>query len=112
MLAVQHAGGIVAVEERPVGAIDADDLLGLDAMPEGKPTLIGEDGRRAAADARRRHRIGVGAEAGRAMRLPVPRSEERRGGTECVSTCLSRWSTNHYTKTQYTVQIDVITMTT
>src|SRR3546814_14199973 len=40
-------------------------------MPEGKPTLIGEDGRRAAADARRRHRIGVGAEAGRAMRLPV-----------------------------------------
>src|SRR3546814_12845934 len=66
MLAVQHAGGIVAVEERPVGAIDADDLLGLDAMPEGKPTLIGED-----------------------------RSEERRVGKECVSTCRSRWSPYH-----------------
>src|SRR3546814_6342004 len=87
MLAVQHAGGIVAVEERPVGAIDADDLLGLDAMPEGKPTLIGEDGQRAAADARRRHRIGVGAEAGRAMRLPVQRvgrSEEHTSELQSI----------------------------
>src|SRR3546814_13379090 len=57
MLAVQHAGGIVAVEERPVGAIDADDLLGLDAMPEGKPTLIGEDGRREIGRASCRERV-------------------------------------------------------
>src|SRR3546814_14258945 len=26
---------------------------------------------------------------------PSERSEERRVGTECVSTCRSRWSTNH-----------------
>src|SRR3546814_16681045 len=28
------------------------------------------------------------------------RSEERRVGKECVSTCRSRWSTYHYTKTR------------
>src|SRR3546814_12603913 len=28
----------------------------------------------------------------------VARSEERRVGKECVSTCRSRWSTYHYTK--------------
>src|SRR3546814_16569448 len=27
-----------------------------------------------------------------------PRSEERRVGKECVSTCISRWSTYHYKK--------------
>src|SRR3546814_20022616 len=30
------------------------------------------------------------------------RSEERRVGTECVSTCRSRWSPNHYTKNKHT----------
>src|SRR3546814_13878301 len=30
------------------------------------------------------------------------RSEERRVGKECVSTCRSRWSTYHYTKTTLT----------
>src|SRR3546814_16425750 len=29
-----------------------------------------------------------------------PRSEERRGGKECVSTCRSRWSPYHYKQTQ------------
>src|SRR3546814_14289703 len=28
------------------------------------------------------------------------RSEERRGGKECVSTCRSRWSPSHYKKTR------------
>src|SRR3546814_16714255 len=28
------------------------------------------------------------------------RSEERRVGKECVSTCRSRWSPDHYTKTK------------
>src|SRR3546814_18493332 len=38
--------------------------------------------------------------------LPAPcrrarrRSEERRVGTECVSTCRSRWSPHHYKKKQ------------
>src|SRR3546814_16712202 len=35
----------------------------------------------------------------RAMSTPEPdRSEERRVGTECVSTCRYRWSQYHYTK--------------
>src|SRR3546814_2472045 len=29
---------------------------------------------------------------------PCPRSEERRVGKECVSTCRSRWSPYHYKK--------------
>src|SRR3546814_12080637 len=28
-------------------------------------------------------------------RMPIPRSEERRVGKECVSTCRSRWSPYH-----------------
>src|SRR3546814_2136413 len=32
---------------------------------------------------------------GRARTLPAPRSEERRVGKECVSTCRSRWSPYH-----------------
>src|SRR3546814_11590618 len=31
-------------------------------------------------------------------RIGVPRSEERRVGKECVSTCRSRWSPVHYKK--------------
>src|SRR3546814_14752788 len=31
----------------------------------------------------------------RQPRHPYTRSEERRVGKECVSTCRSRWSTNH-----------------
>src|SRR3546814_21159252 len=33
---------------------------------------------------------------------PVTRSEERRVGKECVSTCRSRWSPYHYKKKTYT----------
>src|SRR3546814_18890537 len=32
---------------------------------------------------------------------PVARSEERRVGKECVSTCRSRWSTSHLKKHRY-----------
>src|SRR3546814_11395343 len=45
----------------------------------------------------------------------VPRSEERRVGTECVSTCISRCSPNHYkqneeghTSTKATIKITTI----
>src|SRR3546814_20028278 len=34
----------------------------------------------------------------RRQRTPEPRSEERRVGKECVSTCRSRWSPNHAKK--------------
>src|SRR3546814_11116140 len=33
-------------------------------------------------------------------RSPMPRSEERRVGKECVSTCRSRWSPYHSKKTK------------
>src|SRR3546814_14722583 len=33
--------------------------------------------------------------SGQFLPLPSPRSEERRVGTECVSTCRSRWSPYH-----------------
>src|SRR3546814_19172413 len=33
-------------------------------------------------------------------KLPATRSEERRVGKECVSTCRSRWSPYHYKKKQ------------
>src|SRR3546814_16344184 len=38
------------------------------------------------------------------------RSEERRVGKECVSTCRSRWSADHYKKTTYTTSINIMAM--
>src|SRR3546814_13502423 len=37
------------------------------------------------------------------------RSEERRVGNECVSTCRSRWSTYHYKNTTYHTNIIIPT---
>src|SRR3546814_18451379 len=39
------------------------------------------------------------------------RSEERRVGKECVSTCRSRWSPDHYTKKQTPKQAKMATQT-
>src|SRR3546814_8736898 len=45
------------------------------------------------------HGIGLAAASAAVRRLHAPRrckrSEERRGGKECVSTCRSRWSPYH-----------------
>src|SRR3546814_17103989 len=41
-------------------------------------------------------------EVGDVLRLREARSEERRVGEECVSTCSSRWSTHHSKKKQKT----------
>src|SRR3546814_13887477 len=38
------------------------------------------------------------------LRSSNARSEERRVGKECVSTCRSRWSPYHYKKKTYTIQ--------
>src|SRR3546814_14965518 len=55
----------------------------------------------------RAHRVDIGARPAAGMHAPfhrgifrghtegVPRSEERRVGKECVSTCRSRWSPYH-----------------
>src|SRR3546814_3629667 len=42
--------------------------------------------------------IGLPNPTGSIQRLEEPRSEERRVGKECVSTCRSRWSPYHYKK--------------
>src|SRR3546814_15250264 len=42
-------------------------------------------------------------------RQPVARSEERRVGTECVSTCRSRWSPYHSKKKRITAERRVYT---
>src|SRR3546814_15107266 len=45
--------------------------------------------------------IGVTAAQARQLDLRIwARSEERRVGKECVSTCRSRWSQSHYKKKQ------------
>src|SRR3546814_5955630 len=43
----------------------------------------------------RRGRDSRSARISRGRRPPPPRSEERRVGKECVSTCRSRWSPYH-----------------
>src|SRR3546814_3026442 len=72
-----------------------EQLLGLDELPGAadSTTELGRAGQELAAmqSAFRRspwaHRNPVDVE--------VPRSEERRVGKECVSTCRSRWSPYH-----------------
>src|SRR3546814_5573800 len=44
---------------------------------------------------RHRPEFGYGAAIGGSRRAPFNRSEERRVGKECVSTCRSRWSPYH-----------------
>src|SRR3546814_14451685 len=52
-----------------------------------------------AADARQRQQSGNTEHAGHTAHQTIAiRSEERRVGKECVSTCRSRWSPDHYTK--------------
>src|SRR3546814_11814037 len=43
-----------------------------------------------------------------AMHRPMERSEERRVGKECVSTCRSRWSPYHSKQTNNTTQLTKI----
>src|SRR3546814_16589990 len=52
-----------------------------------------------------RHREGAGqGELDRLGRMAAQeRSEERRVGNECVSTCRSRWSPDHYKKTNHNI---------
>src|SRR3546814_15411671 len=47
---------------------------------------------------------------GRVVGAHQLRSEERRVGKECVSTCRSRWSPYHYNKKSYTHRIHISTV--
>src|SRR3546814_16476593 len=46
--------------------------------------------------------LNVNAAGGRMEVAGSERSEERRVGKECVSTCRSRWSPYHYNKKKFT----------
>src|SRR3546814_11947114 len=60
-----------------------------------------EEARLAAeAQAAEEARLAAEAKAAEEARLAAERSEERRVGKECVSTCRSRWSPYHYKKNQ------------
>src|SRR3546814_19863699 len=72
--------------------------LGRLAMPAPSPAVPSVDlscpqplARQAAASAR-------SSSWNARTRVVAVRSEERRGGKECVSTCRSRWSPGHYKK--------------
>src|SRR3546814_17141076 len=77
------------------------------------PPGDGEGRRRGQCDDRRQSRLrgrGQGAGGGplRKVKRSSPasrpvRSEERRGGKECVSTCRSRWSPDHLKKKPQTI---------
>src|SRR3546814_12393659 len=65
----------------------------LPAITRGKVQPPGKWRRRTRARVKRIER-----KPGKTQRVAFDRSEERRGGNECVSTCRSRWSTYHYKK--------------
>src|SRR3546814_13324921 len=71
MAGAKHDAGVVPVEERPIGAVDPDDLVRFNAVPEAQPPLLRQDRGRAAAHAGRRDRRRVRTDAGLAIRLPV-----------------------------------------
>src|SRR3546814_18381929 len=80
----------------------SSDLQRLGLLEAGHPRVEdeGQDlallGRVALVELADEHdRVGVGAVGDEGLR---PRSEERRVGKECVSTCRSRWSPDTYKK--------------
>src|SRR3546814_19466647 len=95
--------------------LDADragevDRLDAVRIVEGQDQLVAveRDRRRGAAD---RQPLPVGQRAAAADEGPVARalvqhdrSEERRVGKECVSTCSSRWSSTHEKKKKHSKQ--------
>src|SRR3546814_11929564 len=71
---------------------ESEDVV--DQHPEVVARLLAhaEAARRSLGDAR----IGIaGADVREVGRVEHPRSDERRVGKECVSTCRSRWSPDH-----------------
>src|SRR3546814_9577795 len=74
--------GASAREAEKIRTKDAFDVLVVGGGPAGAAAAI--------YAARKGIRTGVAAE-----RFGGQRSEERRVGKECVSTCRSRWSTDH-----------------
>src|SRR3546814_14732662 len=83
----QRREGEIGIEVAAAdAALDADRLGALAAEAEAGGAVV-------EAPDRLGRREGAGLEA--LVGVDVGRSEERRVGKECVSTCRSRWSTYH-----------------
>src|SRR3546814_11341804 len=83
-----------------VAPSDAERIRTLFTVGDRKQAIFGFQGTdpRAFATARDLFHA-LGERAGQAFRqVDLVRSEKRRVGKECVSTCRSRWSPYHYTK--------------
>src|SRR3546814_11270242 len=76
-MALDHAGEHIA---EPGIGFDAVELGGLDQRANHGPAMT------------------AAVASGEQMVFPAERSEERRVGKECVSTCRSRWSPYHLKK--------------
>src|SRR3546814_20838400 len=84
---VLRAAGILAHhQDRPLAG-DAAGRPGPDDQLVGAAILLGE--------ADMKHPVIIAAGALALGAASIPRSEERRVGKECVSTCSSRWSPYH-----------------
>src|SRR3546814_11550894 len=82
---VEHAVDVVVID----AAGDVHVELGIDVQRLGCPALVFEN-----ADAGIQRQSGKDDAACRHDEY-LERSEERRVGKECVSTCRSRWSPSH-----------------
>src|SRR3546814_11553834 len=80
---------LIMVEVDPKDAAEMELLRGLVEHQRGGPAIVATTAHATLDDVRRLKRLGV------VDVIPQPRSEERRVGTECVSTCRSRWLPYH-----------------
>src|SRR3546814_4157141 len=85
---------------RADGRIDSPDRLagwlGLEKVPKFISQLVEAEGGLKLKDGEALARdISAAQKAGKRFTRSVSRSEERRVGKECVSTCRSRWSPDH-----------------
>src|SRR3546814_19787273 len=88
---------VTAVQAR-LGEADAVEAFDRKLVAHGYAPLPDYDEPRFVVSDVRSYRVGDGFP--RLMRSQLPRSEERRLGKECASTCRSRWSPYHYKKKQ------------
>src|SRR3546814_13713431 len=89
----QHMGIIVPRQFERIGLVARGDEREAGIAIEGASQVA-----QFAVHARGNGRLGEAGAIRRAIGRKVERSEERRVGKECVSTCRSRWSRYHYTK--------------
>src|SRR3546814_11967311 len=92
----------VGEDRRPAIEIERERLSEF-----GRGCIQNNSGRKQGGEPRRRRVCRRHVGRTRESRDPIdgPRSEERRVGKECVSTCRSRWSPYHYKKTKDNMRI-------